>query len=66
MIPLLLYILILVLVLGLVWYVVTTLLPIPPQFLRVAQVVIVVLFVVLLLSLLFGLVPGTGFYAPRL
>lgn len=59
MIDLLLYVLILLVVFGGIWYVLT-LLPLPAPFGLIAQVVIGVIFVVFLISLLMGVYPLRG------
>lgn len=61
MIDFLIYFLVLCIVLGLVWWIITQL-PLPEPFGRIARVVFIVVAVILLIYLLLGLV-GT---APRL
>jgi hypothetical protein len=58
MISLLVWLLILALVLGVVWWVIT-LLPLPPPVVRIAQVIIAVIFVIVLIDLVLG-IPGLG------
>lgn len=50
----LLTLLILVLVFGLVWWIFTTLVPLPEPFAKIAQVLIAVIFLVLLFTVFFG------------
>jgi len=54
MISLLVSLLILVLVFGLVWWIFTSIVPLPEPFGRVAQVIIAILFILCLLGILFG------------
>ena len=56
MIALLINILILILIFGVLYYLVT-LIPLPPPFLTIAQVVILVVFVLMLLGIFLGSVP---------
>ena len=56
---LLIYVLILLIVFGAIWYVINQL-PLPPPFGLIAQVVVGVILVVMLLSLLMGVYPFRG------
>jgi hypothetical protein len=55
MIDLLLYVVILCLVFGLIWWILTQV-PLPSPFARIAQVVLVVIFVICIIYILMGLV----------
>lgn len=46
--------LVLVLVFGLIWWLVTSVIPLPAPFAKVAQVLIVVIFILVLLGAVFG------------
>ena len=59
MIALLINVIILILVFGLLYWVIT-LIPLPPPFAQIAQVVLVVLLVIILISFLLGLVQPYG------
>lgn len=54
MINLLVTLLVLILIFGLIWWVFTSIIPLPAPFAQVAQVVIVLIFVLLLLGIFFG------------
>lgn len=54
MIDQLITLLVLVLILGLFWWVFTTIVPLPAPFDKVAQVIIALIFVLVLLSIFFG------------
>ena len=56
MLSILLTLLIIILIYGLVWYL-FTIIPLPPQFLKLAQIVIAIALVLTLISLLLGYVP---------
>lgn len=64
MIDLLINILIIVLVLGVAWWV-CTLIPLPPPFLTIVQVIIVVIALILVIKLLLG-VTGASWHGPLL
>jgi hypothetical protein len=64
MIELLLTLLILVLIFGLIWWVFTSLIPLPDPFSKIAQVIIALIFILLLVGILFGGIP-TPFRLPR-
>jgi hypothetical protein len=55
MIPALIWFLVLILVAGLIWWVITQIVPLPPPFLQVAQVVLVLILLIALISLLMPL-----------
>jgi hypothetical protein len=57
MIPALITVLIYALVFGVLWWVFTSLIPLPEPFGRVAQVIIVLIFLLLIVGILFGHVP---------
>jgi len=57
MISLLLYILVLVLIFGIIYYVFTNLITLPHPFNIIVQLVIALIFVLMILSLLFGAIP---------
>ena len=57
MITMLVQLLVLILVFGLVWWAFTALLPLPEPFGKIAQVLIVIIFIVILLTMFFG---GSG------
>lgn len=61
MIDQLVNLLVLVLIFGLIWWIFTSLVPIPAPFMRVAQVIVAVIFVLLLLGIFFG-----GYHVPIL
>jgi hypothetical protein len=54
MIDQLVTLLILVLILGLVWWLFTSIIPLPEPFAKVAQVIIIVIFILLLIGIFFG------------
>jgi hypothetical protein len=54
MIEMLVTLLILVLVFGILWYVFTALVPLPPPFGMVARAIIALIFVLVLIGILFG------------
>lgn len=54
MINLLVTLLVLVLVFGVVWWLFTSVIPLPAPFAKVAQVIIAVIFVLVLLGMVFG------------
>lgn len=62
MINLLIYVVVLCIVLGLVYYIVT-LLPLPEPFKNVAVIAILLIFILLLLGVLFGGIPMPRFPA---
>ena len=63
MISLLVFILILALIFGVVWYVIS-LIPLPPPFGRVAQIVVGLIFILVLIGAVFGgvAVPNFGIH----
>ena len=56
MIALLINVLILLIIFGVIWYIVT-LIPLPEPFLKVAQIVLLVIFLLVLLGIFVGGVP---------
>lgn len=54
MINLLITLLVLVLIFGIIWWIFTSLIPLPAPFAKVAQVIIALIFVLLLLGIFFG------------
>jgi hypothetical protein len=60
-IPLLVYVIVLLVLFGVVWWAITQM-PLPHPFGIAAQVLLLVVFVLILLSLLFGAGPGTHGY----
>lgn len=54
MIPILVNLLILILVFGLIWWLITQIIPVPPQFLWIVQVILVVILILCLIDLLAG------------
>jgi hypothetical protein len=61
MINILISLLVLALIFGLVWWIFASLVPLPEPFGRIAQAIIALIFVLLLVSILFG-----GFNLPKL
>jgi hypothetical protein len=57
----LLTILILALIFGIVWWLFTALIPLPPPFAQIAQVIIALIFLLLILGVFFG-----GIHVPLL
>jgi uncharacterized membrane protein (GlpM family) len=56
MIELLIWVLILVLVFGVIWYIIS-LIPLPPPFAQIAQIIVAVVLLLIIVSLLLGIAP---------
>lgn len=54
MISQLITLLLLILILGLIWWAVTSIVPIPQPFMKVAQVILVLIVVLLIIGIFFG------------